>query len=94
MKSDLNFDYPLFSGWTTQDIIQVSQLYSLVAQANEAQVTRTELLTAYQAFKQVVPSKSEEKQLDRQFKASSGYSIYKTMQAAQATTAAKFSVTQ
>ena len=41
------------------------------------------LLTAYKDFKTVVPSKAEEKQLDREFGVESDYSIYRTVQAAQ-----------
>ncbi|QIL50684.1 UPF0223 family protein [Weissella coleopterorum] len=85
MKSDLNFDYPLLAGWDTEDIIKVSALYSAVAKAYESGVAVEQLLTAYQGFKVVVTSKSEEKQLGRQFETMSGYSIYKTIQAARQT---------
>ncbi|KRN33619.1 UPF0223 family protein [Weissella halotolerans] len=78
-----NFNYPLLAGWTTTDIVKVSHLYSQVAQAYEGGVNRETLLAAYQAFKEVVPAKSEEKQLSRQFEQLSGYSIYRAVQLAK-----------
>lgn len=83
MAGDKQFNYPMLDGWTTADIIAVSTLYSAVAQANEQGIKKTDLIAAYQAFKLVVPSKGEEKQLDREFGSESGYSIYRTMQAAK-----------
>ncbi len=85
MKSDLNFDYPLLNGWSKEDIIKVSALYSSVAKAYEGGVEVDKLLNAYQGFKSVVTSKSEEKQLGRQFETTSEYSIYRTIQAARQT---------
>lgn len=83
MVSDKNFNYPMLDGWSTKDIVAVAALYSAVAQANEQGIAKADLLAAYQAFKVVVPSKGEEKQLDREFKAESGYSIYQTIRFAE-----------
>lgn len=82
-NGDSNFNYPMLDGWSTADIIAVSGLYSAVATAYESGIDRLKLLAAYGAFKQVVPSKAEEKQLDREFGGESGYSIYRTIQAAK-----------
>ena len=49
-----------------------------MANAYEIGVDR-QTLDAYAAFKTVVPSKSEEKQIGREFESTSGYSIYKTV---------------
>ncbi|MFD1419740.1 UPF0223 family protein [Lactiplantibacillus songbeiensis] len=81
-----NYQYPLDETWTTSEIITVTNFYRLIETANESTVPKAELLAAYQAFKQIVPAKSLEKQIGREFEAASGYSIYKTMQAAQQTT--------
>jgi uncharacterized protein YktA (UPF0223 family) len=81
-NGDKQFAYPMLDGWTTADIIAVSQFYSAVAAAYETGVDVRTLNNAYQAFKRVVPSKAEEKQLDKAFGAESGYSLYKTMNAA------------
>jgi len=82
MNHETNYNYPMLNGWSTTDIIAVSALYSAVAAAYEGGVDRNQLQSAYRGFKEVVPSKAEEKQLDREFGAVSGYSIYRTMQAA------------
>ena len=42
-----------------------------------------ERLNAYRKFKNVVGTKSEEKQIDKEFQDVSGYSIYKVFKASQ-----------
>lgn len=81
--ADKMFNYPFLPGWSTDDIIKVSRLYTLVSDAYEKNVNREQLLAAYDDFKTVVPSKSEEKQLDRSFGQVSDYSIYRTVQTAR-----------
>ena len=83
--ADKNFNYPFLEGWSTDDIVKASRVYDAVANAYEVGVERDELLAAYRDFKTVVPSKSEEKQLDREFSQASDYSIYRVMQAARST---------
>lgn len=85
-----NYQYPLNDSWTTAEIITVTQFYGLVERANEQRVVTADFLAAYRAFKQVVPAKSEEKQLGRAFESASGYSIYRTVQAAQQATRQQF----
>ena len=43
MAGDKNFKYPMLDGWSTQDIITVSNLYTAVANAYEGGVNRDEL---------------------------------------------------
>lgn len=76
MKKD-NYDYPLDYGWSTQDIIDVIALYNAVEKAYEGGISKVEFMSAYRKFKQVVPSKGEEKKLDKEFEEVSGYSIYR-----------------
>ena len=85
-NSDKNFTYPILPGWDKEDIITASNLYSAVANAYEVGIERDTLLNAYNAFKLVVPSKSEEKQIGHEFEKTSGYSIYKTIKLAHQTT--------
>ncbi|MBM7617526.1 uncharacterized protein YktA (UPF0223 family) [Weissella uvarum] len=87
--ADKNFTLPFLDGWSTQDIVAVSRLYDAVATAYETGIERQDLLDAYRGFKEVVPSKAEEKQLDRSFQAESGYSIYQTMKQAQSSQSAR-----
>lgn len=92
--SNENFAYPLDSTWDTAEIIKVTNFYSLVADAYEIGVDRQLLLAAYQDFKQIVPMKFEEKQLDRELTNTSGYSIYQAMKVASEATTNKIKVTK
>ncbi|QVI35788.1 hypothetical protein BVJ53_01750 [Lacticaseibacillus chiayiensis] len=78
-----NYSYPLDLDWTTDEKIKVTTFYALVEDAYEHGVDRDNLLAAYRGFKQVVPNKSTERQLDREFEALSGYSIYTVVQMAR-----------
>lgn len=75
----MEYNYPLDYQWSTEEIILVITLYNAVEQAYEEGIHRDEFMKAYQGFKTVVDSKSEEKQIDREFKNISGYSIYQVV---------------
>lgn len=78
------YNYPLDTEhWNTQEIIDVVNFYHLVEQAYEKGVKQEELMIAYTRFKQIVPSKSEEKKLGSKFEKESGYSIYKAVKQAR-----------
>ncbi|MCD5322531.1 MULTISPECIES: UPF0223 family protein [Pontibacillus] len=84
MSTDYN--YPLDTEhWNTEEIIDVVNFYHLVEKANESGVKREDLMHAYSRFKQIVPSKSEEKTLGSEFEKQSGYSLYKTIKQARNT---------
>ncbi|OAX75461.1 hypothetical protein A0U96_06835 [Lactiplantibacillus plantarum] len=89
-KRNDNYQYPLDETWTTAEIIKVTTFYQVVEAANESSITTAKLLGAYREFKTVVPAKSEEKRLSREYEAASGYRIYQTMQAARATNKQRF----
>ncbi|TWT12395.1 UPF0223 family protein [Streptococcus sp. sy004] len=78
-----NYSYPMDVSWSTSELTAVLHFLGLVEQAYEGHVTVENLLEAYQAFKQVVPSKAQEKQLDREFEKNSGYSTYRAVQEAK-----------
>ena len=73
------YDYPLDSEWTVNEIIDVMALYNAVEKAYEGGISNDELLAAYKKFKVIVTSKSQEKQLDKEFEKNSGYSIYQAI---------------
>lgn len=75
-----NYNYPLNSDWTTEEMIQVIQLFNAVEQAYEQGIAVEDFKRAYRQFKNIVTSISEEKQLGRAFEEMSGYSIYRTVQ--------------
>lgn len=72
----MNYHYPIDDTWIKEEIIYVVQFFSLIEQAYERKVERKVIIAAYRKFKQVVPSKSEEKKLFATFKQGSGYSSF------------------
>ncbi|WP_226034583.1 UPF0223 family protein [Aquibacillus saliphilus] len=80
----MSYSYPIDETWTKQEIIDVVNFFSIVEKAYELGVKQEDLLISYTRFKQIVPSKSEEKQLCGKFEKESGYSCYRTVQKAKA----------
>ncbi|MET3634580.1 UPF0223 family protein [Streptococcus sp. SGI.013] len=78
-----NYSYPLNLSWSTEEISSVLHFLNQVELAYEKGVRAEELLKSYQMFKEIVRSKAEEKQIDRDFKSVSGYSTYQVVKCAQ-----------
>ncbi|MDY4760979.1 UPF0223 family protein [Streptococcus thoraltensis] len=78
-----NYSYPLDLSWSTEEMTSVLHFFNQVEKAYESKVDGKVLLEAYKDFKKVVPSKGEEKRLDKDFERVSGYSTYRTVQAAK-----------
>jgi uncharacterized protein YktA (UPF0223 family) len=77
-----NYAYPLDPTWSTDEMTTVLQFFNQVENYYETSgVDKAEFMAAYRAFKTVVPSKMQEKQLDKQFQEDSGYSTYRAIQA-------------
>jgi uncharacterized protein YktA (UPF0223 family) len=81
----MNYSYPFDTSWTKEEVIDVVQFFSLVEKAYEKGMDRQILLAGYRKFKQVVPSKSEEKKYFAEFEKDSGYSCYQTIKNARET---------
>ncbi|QOY97125.1 UPF0223 family protein [Leuconostoc citreum] len=81
-----NYTLPIDSNWTIDDIVTVSAFVDKVLQVYENGVLKVTLLAQYDKFRQVIPSKSEQKQFDRNFEQQTGFSIYRTIKLAQAPT--------
>lgn len=79
-----HYFYPLDSSWSTKEMTLVLHFFNQVEQAYESKVDSQKLLESYQQFKTVVPSKGEEKRLDKSFEKVSGYSTYRVVQMAKA----------
>lgn len=79
----MNYQYPIEDHWSKQEIIDVVNFYTLIEHAYEKGLKREDILLAYTRFKQIVPSKSEEKQLCSAFEKQSGYSCYQTVKKAR-----------
>ncbi|WP_214848797.1 UPF0223 family protein [Exiguobacterium sp. s138] len=76
-------NYPINPDWSTDEIVTVIQFFNLVEEAYEKGIDRTVFLNAYQAFKTIVNSKSEEKQLDQFYFEETGCSSYRAVQQAR-----------
>lgn len=80
MKS---YSYPLDPSWSTDEITAVLSFLNQVEKAYESKVDAKSLLESYDIFKNIVKSKAQEKQVDREFEQSSGYSTYRAVQLAK-----------
>ncbi|MFW3362716.1 UPF0223 family protein [Aerococcus viridans] len=78
-----NYQYPIDLDWTSEEMAIVVKMWNGLEQAYESSISREELLSRYKAFKQVVPSKMEEKQLGNSFEKISGYQLYGTIKKAR-----------
>ncbi|ALC80925.1 MULTISPECIES: UPF0223 family protein [Bacillus] len=72
----MDYSYPMNYDWKTEETLDVIQFFQCVEQAYEKGITREAFMDAYKKFKKIVPSKSEEKTLYKEFEQSSGYSSY------------------
>ncbi|ABS22897.1 UPF0223 family protein [Bacillus cytotoxicus] len=76
----MEYQYPLDYDWSNEEMITVVKFYEAIERANEKGIVKEELMDLYRKFKQIVPSKAEEKKIDKEFQEVSGYSIYRTIQ--------------
>jgi uncharacterized protein YktA (UPF0223 family) len=79
----LGYQYPLEETWSTEHIVEIIKFFNLIEKAYESSVDRNELLQAYRTFKEIVPSKSEEKVYFAEFEKSSTYSSYHAVKKAR-----------
>lgn len=77
-----NINYPIDPSWSVKEIEAVANLFNLVADAYEVGINPTQFKQAYREFKQVVPTKAQEKQLGREFYQQSNYQLYDVVKAA------------
>ncbi|MCH1722888.1 UPF0223 family protein [Lactococcus formosensis] len=79
-----NYQYPLDLSWSTAEMTAVLSFFNQVENFYESKVNKEEFLESYKAFKKIVPSKMQEKQLGREFEENSGYSLYRAVKEVQA----------
>ncbi|MBD8068454.1 UPF0223 family protein [Bacillus sp. PS06] len=85
----MNYQYPIDFSWDTTETVDVIRFFQCVEQAYEKGVEREILIAAYKRFKEIVPSKSEEKKLCGEFEEASGYSTYFLLKKAKETSSLK-----
>ncbi|WP_164669154.1 UPF0223 family protein [Virgibacillus doumboii] len=81
----MNYHYPLDETWSKQEIVDVVNFFTIIEKAYEKQAGREEVLAAYRRFKEIVPSKSEEKTYFSDFEKASGYASYPVVKKARNT---------
>ncbi|MFD2359973.1 UPF0223 family protein [Saccharococcus thermophilus] len=57
----MNYSYPFSYDWSTQEIIDVIKFFEAIETVYEKGMEREKLMNVYRRFKEIVPSKSEEK---------------------------------
>ncbi len=72
----MEYSYPIDPDWSTEEIMQVIDFFQQVEEAYESGTSSEKVQSTYKKFKQVVPSKSEEKTLFKEFEKKSGYVPY------------------
>ena len=78
-----DYQYPLDLDWTTEEMVIVMKMWEDLELANEKGIDNARILKSYQQFKTVIPSIGEETKLGKEFEKVSGYSLYRTVQAAK-----------
>jgi uncharacterized protein YktA (UPF0223 family) len=79
----MEYQYPIDYHWTTDEIVDVVKFYEAIERAYEKGIDRDELMAIYRRFKEIVPSKAEEKTICGEFEEISGYSTYRTIKKAK-----------
>ncbi|WP_100404618.1 UPF0223 family protein [Bacillus solitudinis] len=74
---------PISLDWTTEEVIDVIEFFQGIEKAYENGIKRERILALYQRFKEIVPSKSEEKQIFKKFDEDSNVSCYHTIKKAR-----------
>lgn len=85
-----DYQYPIDIDWTTDEMITVVEMWTVLEQAYEKGIETEVFLNTYKNFKQVIRSIGEEKKLGREFEELSGYSLYRAVQTAKGTNQKRF----
>lgn len=79
----MEYQYPIDYSWSTEEIVDVIHFFEAVELAYEKGIKREKLMAEYRRFKEIVPSKAEEKKLCSEFEETSGYSAYRAVKKAK-----------
>lgn len=66
------FSYPIDERWNTAELTDVINFFAIVEKTYQEGVKREKFVESYRKFQVVVPNKSEEKRLFREFLSNSG----------------------
>ncbi|MFF2445999.1 UPF0223 family protein [Neobacillus sp. NPDC058068] len=79
----MEYQYPIDYNWSTDEIVDVIKFFEAIEKAYEKGIDREEVMNVYRRFKEIVPSKAEEKTICGEFEEMSGYSSYRTVKKAK-----------
>jgi uncharacterized protein YktA (UPF0223 family) len=79
----MEYQYPIDYTWSTDEIVDVIKFFEAIEKAYEKGIERDEVMNTYRRFKEIVPSKAEEKTICGEFEEISGYSSYRTIKKAK-----------
>jgi uncharacterized protein YktA (UPF0223 family) len=83
VKVIMDYQYPIDFEWSKEEVVDVISFFQAVEKAYEKGINSKELMDKYKRFKEIVPGKSEEKQLCNEFEEESGYSSYHAVKEAK-----------
>ena len=63
----MEYQYPLDYDWSNEEMVTMVKFYEAIEKAYEKGIIREELMGLYRRFKEIVPSKAEEKKIDKEF---------------------------
>lgn len=78
----MDINIPISLDWSKEEVIDVVQFFDAIEKVYEKGTKKDEILVLYRRFKEIVPSKSEEKQLFKKFDDETGYVCYRAVKAA------------
>ncbi|WP_087503610.1 UPF0223 family protein [Staphylococcus haemolyticus] len=76
----MEYQYPLDLDWSNEEMVDVIAFFNKIENYYENSVNGQDLTNHYKRFKEIVPSKAEEKQLFKEFEEKSNYNSYKVVQ--------------
>jgi uncharacterized protein YktA (UPF0223 family) len=79
----MDYQYPLDLDWSTEEVVEVISFFEAIENAYEKGIDRDQLMNVYRRFKEIVPSKAQEKKVCGEFEEVSGYSPYQVIQKAK-----------
>ena len=80
---NLDFSYPISYDWSTDEIVDVIKFYEMIELTYEKGIDRDAILSQYRRFKDIVPSKAEERKLTDEYEELSGFSTFKVIKKAK-----------
>ncbi|ASK63627.1 hypothetical protein CFK37_16410 [Virgibacillus phasianinus] len=79
----MDYHYPLNELWSRLEIIDVVHFFTTIEKYYERSADDYEILQSYKRFKEIVPSKGEEKTYFKEFEMASGYKVFPVIKQAR-----------